>query len=84
MRKTINISVPEDMYTYILKESRYGSVSEYIRSILHREMERRSDDAKRPLDNSPVRANSVGLRADAFDQLEKLREVLERIGRPHS
>jgi Arc/MetJ-type ribon-helix-helix transcriptional regulator len=45
MRKTFNISVPEPMYEYILKNSqgwRYGSVSEYIRSLVRRDQDERA------------------------------------------
>ena len=45
MRKTFNISVPEPMYEYILKNSqgwRYGSVSEYIRSLVRQDQDQRA------------------------------------------
>jgi Arc/MetJ-type ribon-helix-helix transcriptional regulator len=52
MRKTFNISVPEPMYEYVLKNSqgwRYGSVSEYIRSLI------RKDQDERALLSGPIR-----------------------------
>jgi Arc/MetJ-type ribon-helix-helix transcriptional regulator len=52
MRKTFNISVPEQMYEYILKNSqgwRYGSISEYIRSLV------RKDQEERALQSGPIR-----------------------------
>lgn len=77
MRKTINISVPEEMYEYILGEAGCGSVSEYIRSLVRREQQRRSDYAARPIAH-PARANDSYILANALDQLDKLKAILER------
>ncbi len=77
MRKTINISVSEEMHTYILEQAGYGTVSEYIRSLVRREQQLRADYARRP--TLPLtRANDTYVFADALDQLEKLRAILER------
>ena len=77
MRKTINISVSEKMHTYILEQAGYGTVSEYIRSLVRREQQRREDYALRPV-SLPRKANDAGVFADALDQLERLKEILER------
>ena len=40
MRKTINISVPESMFTFIHEKGKdefYGSASEYIRTLVRRD-----------------------------------------------
>ena len=77
MRKTINISVSEQMHKYILEQAGYGTVSEYIRSLIRREQQRRSDYAARPMP-SPGRANDNAVFVNALDQLEKLKAILER------
>ena len=53
MRKTITISVPEEMYSFIFERSRsrfYGAVSEYIRSLVR-------EDQFRCRDNRVVKQN---------------------------
>ena len=65
------------MHDYILGESKYGSVSEYIRGLVRREQQRRADYAARP-SPGPTRANDWGVFVDALDQLEKLKAILER------
>ena len=78
MRMTINISVPEEMHAYILKQCGYGSsVSEYIRSLVRRERQRREDYAARPV-TMPTRANDCIVFVHALDQIEKLKAILER------
>lgn len=77
MRRTINISVSEEVFQYIQSQSRYGSVSEYIRGLVRRERQRREDHAARPA--APLRkANDTFVTADALEQLERLRTILER------
>ena len=77
MRKTINISVSEEMHAYILEQAGYGTVSEYIRSLVRREQQLRADYAKRPM-QTPMRVNETMVFAGALKQLEKLRAILER------
>jgi Arc/MetJ-type ribon-helix-helix transcriptional regulator len=58
MRKIMNISVSEEMYSYILKSVREGchsSVSEYVRSLVRRDRSER-------LDRSAGREETVTLR----------------------
>ena len=77
MRKTINISVSEEMHAYILEQAGYGTVSEYIRSLVRREQQLRADYAQRP--TLPLtRANDTMVFATALDQLERLRAILEQ------
>jgi len=77
MRKTINISVSEQMHAYILEQAGYGTVSEYMRSLVRREQQRRADYALRPTP-VPARANDTAVFVNALDQLEKLKKILER------
>ena len=77
MRKTINISVSEQMHEYILGQAGHGTVSEYIRSLVRREQQRRADYASRPTPQ-PVRASDTAVLLNALDQLDKLRAILER------
>ena len=77
MRKTINISVSEQMHAYILEQAGYGTVSEYIRSLIRREQQRRADYVLRPAP-VPGRANDNAVFVNALDQLEKLKKILER------
>ena len=65
------------MHEYILEQAGYGSVSEYIRSLVHREQQRRADYAMRPAP-TPARANDTGVFVNALEQLEKLKAILER------
>lgn len=76
MRRTINISVPEEMYDYIADPDRFGSVSEYIRGLVERDRQQREDYASRPK-IMPMRANDCLTIAAALDQLEKLQAILE-------
>ncbi len=75
MRRTINISVPEEMHAYLREECGHLSVSEYIRSLVLREQQRRNDYAARPV-ISPVRANDCVVIAQALEQVEKLKAIL--------
>ena len=68
MRKTIGISVSEQMHAYILEQAGYGTVSEYIRSLVRREQQRRADYALRPTP-APARANDHAVFVNALDQL---------------
>jgi Arc/MetJ-type ribon-helix-helix transcriptional regulator len=65
------------MHAYILGQAGYGTVSEYIRSLVRREQQRRADYAQRP--RRPLtRANDTIVFAEALDQLERLRAILEQ------
>lgn len=77
MRRTINISVPEEMYDYIVDPDRYGSVSEYIRSLVERDRQQRADYASRPR-IEPMRANDCVTIGAALEQLDKVIEILEQ------
>jgi Arc/MetJ-type ribon-helix-helix transcriptional regulator len=77
MRKAVTISMPQEMYDYIVSESRRVSVSEYIRSLVRRDQERRADNAARPLRMSP-RADETSTFIEALEELEKLKAILER------
>ena len=76
MRRTINISVPEEMYDYIVDPDRFGSVSEYIRSLVERDRQQRQDYASRP-QRMPMRANDCLAIGAALEQLDKLKAILE-------
>ena len=79
MRMTFTISVPEEMHAYILEQCTYGStVSEYIRSLVRREQQRRKDYAARPRP-AISRANDCIVFAQALDQVDKLKAILERV-----
>jgi Arc/MetJ-type ribon-helix-helix transcriptional regulator len=59
MRKTMNISVSEKMYSFIKERGQtfqYLSVSEYIRHLVREDELRRREEAERPGPN-PRRAN---------------------------
>lgn len=75
MRRTINISVPEEMHAYLRQERGHLSVSEFIRSLIHREQQRRADHAARP-QVSPLRANDCIIIHQALEHVEKLRAIL--------
>ncbi len=77
MRRTINISVPEEMHAYLHEECGQLTVSEYIRSLVRREQQRREDYAARPV-ISPIRANDCVIIAQALEHVEKLRAILVR------
>jgi Arc/MetJ-type ribon-helix-helix transcriptional regulator len=69
--------MPPDMYDYIVSESRTVSVSEYIRSLVRRDQERRADYAARP-HRIPPRANETSTFVEALEELEKLKAILEQ------
>lgn len=77
MKRNISISVPEDMYEYMLTEGRHTSMSEYIRSLVTRDRQRREDDAARPFP-ALTRMGEVSVLGEALEHLDKLRAVLER------
>lgn len=77
MRRTINISVPEELHDYIIERSRYTTVSEYIRMLVRGDRQRRADDANRPA-GLPLRANDSYVLANALEQLDKVKSILER------
>ncbi len=80
MRMTFNISVPAEMHAYILEQCTCGStVSEYIRSLIRREQQRRKDYAARPVVPPINRANDCIVFAQALDQVDKLKAILERV-----
>ncbi len=64
------------MHAYILEQCTCGStVSEYIRSLVHRDQQRRKDYAARPVP-AILRANDCVVLARALDQVDKLRAIL--------
>lgn len=69
--------MPEDLHEYILEQIGYGSVSEYFRSLVRREIRQRDDYRARPL-YEPMRINDTCVLVRALDQLDKLRDILER------
>jgi len=70
MRKTINISVSEDMHRFIVEQSKYGTVSEYIRSLVREAQHRRADNTTRPAFRIvPISDHFVI--AEAIEQLER-------------
>jgi|CXWL01.1.fsa_nt_gi Arc/MetJ-type ribon-helix-helix transcriptional regulator len=77
MRRTINISVPEEMYEYIVNRRSHVSVSEYFRGLVELDRQKREDYAARPI--APLlRANDCLVIGEALEQLDKLRAILER------
>lgn len=76
MRKTITISVSQDMHHYIIKQRGYGTVSEYIRSLIREERRRRSDPVVTPAP-AVMPLNERFVLADILEQLERLKAVIE-------
>ncbi len=76
MRRTINISMSEELYRHLEAERGIGTVSEYIRSLIRREQQRRADYRARPV--TATSANDSMVLADALVQLDRLRAILER------
>lgn len=76
VRRTINISVSEELFDYIRAQRGYGSVSEYIRSLVRSEQQRRADLLAR---TQPVLrpVNDSLVFADALDQIDRLKALLE-------
>jgi Arc/MetJ-type ribon-helix-helix transcriptional regulator len=77
MRKTVTISMSEEMHDYLIRNSGYVTVSEYIRSLVRRDQEERAALAVRPLPRLR-RANDAGVFYDALIQVEKLKAILEQ------
>ena len=77
MRMTINISVPEEMHAYLHKECGHLTVSEYIRSLIRHEQQRRADYAARPREVITT-ANDCMIIGRALEQLDKLKAILEQ------
>lgn len=69
--------MPDEMYEYLTRQCDMGTISEYLRSLIRRDQERRADYAARPR-ALPARANETTTFVDALDQLEKLKAILER------
>jgi hypothetical protein len=65
------------MHDYIRSQCGHSTVSEYFRSLVRREQQRRADYAARPV-RGPMRANDCGVIANALDQLDRLKQILER------
>ena len=82
MRKTISISVSEEMHGYMLEQAGYGTMSEYIRSLVRREQQQRADYTARPT-RPLTRARDIGVFLDALEQVEKLKAILERKEDPY-
>lgn len=76
MRRTINISAPEEMHEFIVDSGRYTSVSEYIRGLVERDRRERDDHALRPVQT--LRANDCLVIGEALEQLDKIKAILER------
>ena len=77
MRKTINISLPEEMHSYLHRECGHLTVSEYIRSLVRREQQRRADYSARPK-ATISRANDCFIIAMALEEIKKLKAILEQ------
>lgn len=69
--------MPEEMYDHLMRHYGMGSISEYIRSLIRRDLERRADYAARPLPRMLTANESADLGA-ALIELDKLRSILER------
>ena len=77
MRMTINISMPQEMHDYLRTERGHLTVSEYIRSLVRREQQRRADYAARP-EVTLTSANECIVIEQALIQLDKLKAILEQ------
>jgi len=76
MREKLTISLPEEIYAYLLKECANGTtVSEYIRALIRHERQRRADYSARP--RFIASANDTMIFAEALNQVEKLKAILE-------
>ena len=64
------------MHRYITEQSGYGTVSEYIRSLVREDQQRRADTAARPVP-LPRRLNDTFIFADALQHVERLKALLE-------
>lgn len=68
MRRTMNISMPEDMHEFVLGEANsryYGSTSEYIRRLIRKERLRVEAD-----DTPPVRIKRANEYFEEFRALD--------------
>ncbi|MBL8180305.1 MAG: hypothetical protein JNL64_01700 [Blastocatellia bacterium] len=77
MRKLVTISMSERMYDHLRKQSDGSTVSEYIRSLVRREQQRRADEASRPLPRL-LTANESIANEDPMYHIEQLRRLLEQ------
>lgn len=77
MRRTINISVPEEIYEFICDRRGYVSASEYIRRLVENDRQQRDDLRARPV-AGPMLANDCLVIGAALEQLDKVRAILER------
>lgn len=66
----------EELHEYVLKQSRYSTVSEYIRSVIRNERRRREDYVARPI-AAPRPVNEMFVLANVIEQLDKLKAMLE-------
>lgn len=75
MRKTVNISMPEEMYRYVVARSGYLPVSEYIRGLITADQLRTSER------NQVVRklrtANESMICGRAVEELRRVMRILE-------
>ena len=69
--------MPEEMYDHLIRQYGMGYISEYIRSLIRRDRERRADYAARPKPSVLTANDSADLGA-ALIELDKLRSILER------
>ena len=78
MRKTISISISEELHNYVLRESQYSSVSEYIRYLIQDERQRRADNASRPITfTEPRHVNENFVLSEILEKVERLTKILE-------
>ncbi len=76
-RIRISFAVTDAMHEYIREASGIYTVSEYIRSLVRREQQHRTDYASRPARPTPT-MNDHFVFFEALEQLEKLKAILER------
>lgn len=77
MRRTITISVPDEMYEYIDAERGMGTVSEYFRSLVRRDQRRRQDPRSGSKLGVVMLARDTGKVAEIRRQLDKMRDILD-------
>jgi Arc/MetJ-type ribon-helix-helix transcriptional regulator len=83
MRRTINISVSEELYSYISRQVgpfRFASVSEYIRLLVRADRVQQAERAKEtpPERITLRRAKDVSRDIMIADELERLQRLLVR------
>lgn len=66
----------EEMHDYLVKNSGYITVSEYIRTLIRRDKERWAALIERPVGRGR-KANDAGVFHEALVQVEKLKAILE-------